>query len=81
MCELWHGSEEFRRYWEAQDVLDRDHGIKRIMNPEIGELVVTFEAFTLPTDPDQRLCTYTAPKGSETERRLRELATRVTAAV
>jgi transcriptional regulator with XRE-family HTH domain len=81
MCELRDASEEFRQYWEAQDVLDRDHGIKRIMNSEVGELVVTFEAFTLPTDPDQRLCTYTAPKGSETERRLRELATRITAAV
>ena len=76
MCELRDASAEFRRFWDAQDVLDRDHGIKRIINPEVGELVVTFEAFTVPNTPDQRLCTYTAPKGSETERKLRELATK-----
>lgn len=77
MCELRDTSAEFRRFWDAQDVRDRDHGIKRIMNPEVGELVVTFEAFTIPNTPDQRLCTYTAPKGSETERKLRELATKI----
>jgi transcriptional regulator with XRE-family HTH domain len=81
MCELRDASPEFRRFWDAQDVLDRDHGIKRIANPEVGELVVTFEAFTVPNAPDQRLCTYTAPKGSETERKLRELATRIAVAV
>jgi hypothetical protein len=43
--------------------------------------VLTFEAFTLPTDPQQRLCTYTAPKGSETEQKLRELATNITVSV
>jgi len=77
MCELRDVSADFRRFWDAQDVVDRDHGIKRIMNPEVGELVVTFEAFTVPNAPDQRLCTYTAPKGSETERKLRELATNI----
>ncbi len=76
MCELREASAEFRRFWDAQDVVDRDHGVKRINHPEVGELVVTFEAFTVPNAPDQRLCTYTAPKGSETERKLRELATK-----
>jgi transcriptional regulator with XRE-family HTH domain len=81
MCELRDVSEDFRRMWAAQDVRDRDHGVKRVMHPEVGELVLTFEAFDLPTDPHQRLCTYTAPKGSETERKLRELATRITVTV
>jgi transcriptional regulator with XRE-family HTH domain len=81
MCELRDTSEEFRDMWEAQDVRDRDHGVKRIVHPEVGELVLTFEAFTLPKDPHQRVCTFTAPKGSETERKLRELATRITASV
>ena len=81
MCELRAASQEFQRFWDAQDVLERDHGVKRIMNREVGELVVTFEGFAVPNAPDQRLCMYTAPKGSETERRLRLLATRVTAAV
>ncbi|GAB1513949.1 helix-turn-helix transcriptional regulator [Actinophytocola sp. KF-1] len=77
MCELRDASADFRRFWDAQDVLDRDHGVKRIRNPEVGELVVTFEAFTVPNAPDQRLCTYTAAKGSETERKLRALATKI----
>lgn len=81
MCELRDASAEFRRMWEAQDVRDRDNGVKRFIHPEVGELVLTFEAFTLPTDPHQRLCTYTAPKGSQTEQKLRELATRITATV
>jgi transcriptional regulator with XRE-family HTH domain len=81
MCEMRAVSEEFRRLWETQDVRDRDHGVKRIVHPEVGELVLTFEAFTVPTDPHQRLCTYTAPKGSETERKLRELATNITVTV
>ncbi|GAA2080097.1 helix-turn-helix transcriptional regulator [Actinomadura alba] len=81
ICELRERSEEFRRYWEAQGVLDRNHGTKRILNPEVGELVLTYEAFPLPNDAGQRLCTFTAPKGSETERRLRALTERVGASV
>jgi transcriptional regulator with XRE-family HTH domain len=81
MCELRDASPEFRALWENQDVRDRNHGVKRISHPEVGELVLTFEAFDLPTDPGQRLCTYTAPTGSETERKLRQLATRITATV
>lgn len=81
MCELRDVSADFRRLWENQDVTDRNHGVKRILHPEVGELVLTYEAFDLPTDPGQRLCTYTAPSGSETEQKLRELAMRITAAV
>jgi transcriptional regulator with XRE-family HTH domain len=81
MCELRDASPEFRVLWENQDVRDRDHGVKRVIHPEMGELVLTFEAFDLPADPGQRLCTYTAPSGSETEQKLRDLATRITAPV
>lgn len=81
MCELRDVSADFRRLWENQDVTDRNHGVKRILHPEVGELVLTYEAFDLPTDPGQRLCTYTAPSGSETEQKLRDLATRITATV
>jgi transcriptional regulator with XRE-family HTH domain len=81
MCELRDVSEEFRRLWEAQDVRDRDHGVKRIMHPLVGEMVLTYEVFTVPADPNQRLCTFTAPKDSETERKLQELAVTVPAVV
>jgi transcriptional regulator with XRE-family HTH domain len=75
--DLREESEEFRHYWEAQVVRERSRGTKRILNPEVGELVLTYEAFWLPTDPGQLLCTYTAPKGSATEKGLRALAERV----
>lgn len=81
MCELRDTSEEFQRLWEAQDVRDRDHGVKRIRHPAVGEMVLTYEVFTVPTDAHQRLCTYTAPKGSETERKLQDLAMTVPAPV
>ncbi|MET8177409.1 helix-turn-helix transcriptional regulator [Streptomyces sp. NPDC005336] len=72
--ELLERSEEFRRRWEAQAVQERTRGTKRFRHPEAGELVVTFEAFTLPADPGQTLCTYTAEKGSPTAQALRILA-------
>ncbi|WP_315987601.1 XRE family transcriptional regulator [Actinomadura sp. HBU206391] len=81
ICELRESSEEFRHYWEAQSVLDRNHGTKRILNPEVGELVLTYEALSLPADAGQRLCTYTAPKGSVTEKRLRALTEKVGASL
>jgi len=71
--QLREDSPEFRELWERQSVRVATHGTKRIMHPRVGELVLTFEAFELPGDPEQRLCTYTAPKGSLTEERLQAL--------
>jgi MmyB-like transcription regulator ligand binding domain len=51
------------------------------MHPLVGEMVLTYEVFTVPMDSHQRLCTCTAPKGSETERKLQELALTVPAVV
>ncbi|EWC58080.1 HigA protein (antitoxin to HigB) [Actinokineospora spheciospongiae] len=76
---LRESSPDFRRLWDAQDVVDGPHGVKRINNPEVGELLLTFGAFNVPAEPGVRLCTYTAPKGSPTEERLRLLATGLTA--
>ncbi|KIZ13714.1 helix-turn-helix domain-containing protein [Streptomyces natalensis] len=75
--ELLARSADFRRVWETQSVHECLRGTKRIRHPEVGQLDVTFESFRLSTDPDQALVTYTAPRGSETERRLRELGERV----
>jgi transcriptional regulator with XRE-family HTH domain len=76
MCGLSSASEEFRRTWEAREVLDRAYGTKRVRNPEVGELVLTFETFPVADGGGQRLCTYTAPKGSVTELRLQALTAR-----
>ncbi|MFE6741595.1 helix-turn-helix transcriptional regulator [Streptomyces tubercidicus] len=71
--ELLDHSPEFRRIWETQSVHECLRGTKRIRHPQVGELLVTFESFRPGDDPDQALVTYTAPRGSETERRIREL--------
>lgn len=78
--ELLAHSADFRRIWETQSVHECLRGTKRIVHPQVGELDVTFESFRLSTDEDQALVTYTAPRGSQTERRLRELAARPAAA-
>ncbi|CAM5698511.1 Transcriptional regulator OS=Streptomyces antimycoticus OX=68175 GN=SANT12839_045700 PE=4 SV=1 [Streptomyces antimycoticus] len=72
--ELLERSEEFRRRWEAQEVQERTRGVKRFRHPEMGELVLRFEAFVLPADPGQMLCTYTADEGSATAEALKVLA-------
>jgi transcriptional regulator with XRE-family HTH domain len=74
IAELQERSADFRRHWDAQAVQERLNGIKRIMNPLVGELVISYETFRLPGDPDQTLCTYTAEPGSPTAEALRELA-------
>ncbi|MFG2135286.1 helix-turn-helix domain-containing protein [Streptomyces sp. NPDC048650] len=74
VTELLERSADFRRLWEAQAVSECLRGTKRIVNPLVGELLVTFESFRLSTDADQALLTYSAPRGSVTEERLRELA-------
>ncbi|MGW3010927.1 helix-turn-helix transcriptional regulator [Streptomyces sp. NPDC001219] len=79
--ELLAHSPDFRRIWETQSVHECLRGTKRIRHPRVGELVVTFESFRLSTDPDQALVTYTAPGGSETERRIRELGAPAEAAL
>ena len=79
LCDL-RASPEFQHLWETHVVPDHDHGIKRILNPQVGELTLTFQGFPLADDPGQRLCTFTAPRDSPTGRRLRALAERVGAA-
>lgn len=72
--ELLDRSEEFRRRWETQTVQERTSGTKRIRHPVVGDLEVTYEAFVLPSDPGQVLCTYAVRKGSPTAEALRVLA-------
>ncbi|MEV0371063.1 helix-turn-helix transcriptional regulator [Streptomyces sp. NPDC050636] len=74
VTELLDRSPDFRRVWEAQAVHECLRGSKRIVHPQVGELRLTFESFRLTSDADQALVTYSAPGGSVTEARLRELA-------
>lgn len=72
--ELLDRSADFRRMWASQAVFECLCGRKRIRHPRVGDLEITFESFRLTTDADQRLLTYSAPRGSVTAARLRELA-------
>ncbi|GAA3164452.1 MULTISPECIES: helix-turn-helix transcriptional regulator [Streptomyces] len=76
--ELLDRSPEFRTAWEAQAVSECRYGVKRIVHPWVGAMDLTFESLRLAAeDDDQTLVTYSAPEGSRTETRLRELARRV----
>jgi transcriptional regulator with XRE-family HTH domain len=67
-------SSTFRTLWKAHDVRYHDTGIKRIHHPVVGDLLLTFEAMELPSDPGQSLLIYGAEPASATADALRLLA-------
>ncbi len=73
--ELSARSEDFRRWWADHDVKDKSNGRKIMHHPLVGELVLDYESFRLPDDPDQVLVTYTVEAGSASEASLRLLST------
>ncbi|MGW4740053.1 helix-turn-helix transcriptional regulator [Nocardia xishanensis] len=72
--ELAVKSPEFRRWWADHNVRERSHGSKRYHHPLVGDLTIDYESVSLPGDPDQTLCIYTAEAGSPSETALRLLA-------
>lgn len=60
----------FRELWQAQHVREKLSGVKRVVHPVAGELVLTYETFALTADEDQTLCTYTVEPGSPSHRAL-----------
>ncbi|QWF82153.1 helix-turn-helix domain-containing protein [Amycolatopsis sp. CA-230715] len=72
--ELSMRSETFRKLWARHFVKEKAHGVKRMINPIVGELSLHYETLRLPDDPTQALVIYTAPRGSESERALNLLA-------
>ncbi|BCY09587.1 helix-turn-helix transcriptional regulator [Actinoplanes sp. L3-i22] len=62
--ELSMRSQDFRRWWAEQRVVEFTHGTKTLHHPLVGELVLETEALTLPGDPDQALMVYLAKPGS-----------------
>ncbi|MFI2478897.1 helix-turn-helix transcriptional regulator, partial [Nocardia xishanensis] len=72
--ELAVKSPQFRRWWADHNVRERSHGSKRYHHPLVGDLTIDYESVSLPGDPDQTLCIYTAEAGSPSETALRLLA-------
>ncbi|GIJ50248.1 transcriptional regulator [Virgisporangium aliadipatigenens] len=64
---------DFRRWWADHRVLVRSSGTKRYRHPLVGELTVTYQAFTLPEDAEQTMFVYTAAPGTEAHTALRLL--------
>ncbi|MEV0218031.1 helix-turn-helix transcriptional regulator [Streptomyces sp. NPDC050704] len=72
--ELSVKSEEFRRLWATHDVKEKNHGVKRLRHPLVGELNLSFESFRLLDDDEQSMVTYHAEPGSPSAEALRLLA-------
>ena len=64
------------RWWEAHDVAQKAHGVKRYAHPRVGELTLHFEALVLADDGDQILTLYAAEPGTRDADRLALLAER-----
>jgi transcriptional regulator with XRE-family HTH domain len=72
--ELRENSLEFRRLWAKHEVLDLVDGTKVYDHPLVGEVHLDHANFLVPGNADMRMTVYTAAPGSESERKLRELA-------
>jgi transcriptional regulator with XRE-family HTH domain len=67
-------SPEFSAWWDEHDVVRRAIGEKRVAHPIAGTLILDHVALAFPDHPDVSLIVYTAPRNSESERRLRRLS-------
>lgn len=72
--ELSTRSEEFRTRWARHDVRLHIEGLKRINHPVVGALELEYNVLDLPADEGLKLTVYTAPPGSESEEKLKLLA-------
>ncbi|MGG2463647.1 helix-turn-helix transcriptional regulator [Streptomyces sp. RGM 3693] len=72
--ELSLGSEDFRRLWADHQVKEKSYGAKRLMHSVVGELDMPYETLTVPGESGQMLVVYTPEPGSQTEERLKLLA-------
>jgi transcriptional regulator with XRE-family HTH domain len=75
-------SEAAAGWWNAHDVGEKRHGVKRYTHPTVGRLTLHYEAFLLADDGDQLLTIYAAdPRTDDAERlaQLSELANAATA--
>ncbi|MEV0390135.1 helix-turn-helix transcriptional regulator [Nonomuraea sp. NPDC050643] len=68
--ELSVRSEAFRRLWARHDIRQKAHETKRFRHRLVGELTLTYEAFTVNSAPGQQLVVYQADPGSPSEQAL-----------
>ncbi|GLW05706.1 transcriptional regulator [Microtetraspora sp. NBRC 13810] len=68
--ELSAHSPAFRRMWARHDVRNRGCEVKRFRHPEVGEMHLSAELFTISGAPGQQLVVLAAEPGSPSERAL-----------
>ena len=74
MGELSLRSDRFRTLWARQDVRHKSTGISLLKHPQVGRLELRYEKLLIPSTDMQTLVTYQAEPGSESQERLRLLA-------
>jgi transcriptional regulator with XRE-family HTH domain len=74
IAELRAHSDDAAGWWDAHDVAQKRHGLKRYMHPVVGELSLHYEALLLPEDGDQLLTVYAAEPGTRDAERLAQLS-------
>ena len=67
-------SERFRTLWARQDVKHKANGTSRFNHPQVGPMELHYERLLIPGNGMQALVTYHAQPGSDSEERLRLLA-------
>ncbi|MEV5084021.1 MULTISPECIES: helix-turn-helix transcriptional regulator [unclassified Streptomyces] len=72
--ELSVRSERFRKLWARQDVKHKTTGTSLLQHPQVGALELYYEKLLIPGAQGQTLVTYHARPGSDSEDRLRLLA-------
>ena len=72
--ELSLRSERFRTLWARQDVKHKTTGTSLFNRPQVGLLTLNYEQLLIPGSGLQAMVTYHAQPGSDSEERLRLLA-------
>lgn len=62
--ELSVKSADFRRLWARHDIRQKTAETKMFRHPQVGELTLSYEAFTVNSAPGQQLVVYHAEPGS-----------------
>jgi len=78
--ELSGASQEFRAMWSSQIVRAKTNELKHLRHPAVGDLALDYQSFDVRGAPGQQLVVFSAEPASPTANRLRQLASRATAA-
>ena len=64
VTEAHAGSVEFRTLWNRHNVRGKTHESKAFRHPEVGDLLLTYNAFDVRSSPGHQLIVYQAPAGT-----------------